>query len=333
MEKLRLAIIGCGIAARELHLPALKKLNDRIEIVALASRTREKAERLSQMIEPKPRVFDTVDELMLSGIAEAVDLALPTALNTQFIEKSLKYGLHVIAEKPIAINVEKGKRVFALAENSDRVVYIAENYRHIPVYKEAGKIINSGEIGEPAFFFWKSTKEMKEENKYAKTLWRREPAHIAGFISDAGVHHIAAARTMLGEIEEVSAYLKRVRNYLGAEDTITMNLLFENGVIGNYIASYGLEFGNGISIIGTEGNLYVEGNKIKVFTARSQKTVEAPDSDGFFEEFSDFYDVVKFGRENLFGSPAQALKDLAVIEAAVKSFRKREHIKIARLLK
>ncbi|OAA30722.1 hypothetical protein AT15_09885 [Kosmotoga arenicorallina S304] len=332
MEKLRLAIIGCGIAARELHLPALKKLRDRIEIVALASRTREKAKRLSQMIEPEPRVFDTVDELMLSGIAEAVDLALPTILNPEFIEKALKCDLHVIAEKPIAINVENGKKVLALAKRSNKVLYIAENYRHIPVYKKACKMIASAEIGKPVFFFWKSTKEMKEKNKYAMTSWRKEPAHIAGFISDAGVHHIAAARTMLGDIEEVSAYLKRVRDYLGAEDTITMNLLFENGAIGNYIASYGLEFGNEISIIGTEGNMYIEGNKIKVFTAGSQKTMEAPNSDGFFEEFSDFYDVVKFGKENLLGSPAQALKDLTVIEAAVKSFRERELVKVARLL-
>ncbi|MBO8166541.1 MAG: Gfo/Idh/MocA family oxidoreductase [Kosmotoga sp.] len=332
MEKLRLAIIGCGIAARELHLPALKRLRDRIEIVALASRTREKAEQLSLMIEPKPRVFDSADELMASGVAEAVDLALPTILNPDFIEKALKYNLHVIAEKPIAVDMKNAKKVLNLENNSDKTVYIAENYRHIPVFQKAARIINDGGIGKPAFLVWKSTKLMDKEDKYVQTSWRKKPLHIAGFISDAGVHHIAATRTMLGDIEEVSAYLKRVRNYLGAEDTITMNLLFENGAIGNYIASYGLEFGNEISIIGTEGNMYIEGNIIKIFTARDQKTVEVQDNDGFLEEFSGFYNVVKFGKENLLGSSAQALKDLMVIEAAVKSFKERKHVKITSIL-
>ena len=56
MKKIRLAIVGCGIVAREHHIPALKKLKDKYEIVALNSRTRESAERLSGMLENNPRI-------------------------------------------------------------------------------------------------------------------------------------------------------------------------------------------------------------------------------------------------------------------------------------
>ncbi|AKI97529.1 Gfo/Idh/MocA family protein [Kosmotoga pacifica] len=332
MEKLRLAIVGCGVAARELHLPALKKLSNRIEITALVSRTMEKAKSLAELVEPRPHVFKSFNELVNSGIAEAVDLALPTSLNPEFIEKAVVNGLHVIAEKPIAVNVKEGKKVLELAKTNQNVIYIAENYRHFSIYRKAFKIINSGRIGIPALLIWRSIKLIDKNNKYAQTNWRQHPMHIVGFISDAGVHHIAAIRTMLGDVKEVIAYLKRVRDYLGAEDSITMNLLLKSGIVGNYIASYGLNFKDEIAVVGTEGNLRIGENTLKIETSRGIETLNFPKEDSFFKEFLDFYEVVKQGAENKLGSTLEALKDLAVIEAAVRSFHERRSVEVDELL-
>ena len=47
MNRTKLAIIGCGIITEEAHLPALKRLQDRIEIKAVCNRTRSKAENIA----------------------------------------------------------------------------------------------------------------------------------------------------------------------------------------------------------------------------------------------------------------------------------------------
>ena len=42
MSRLRLGIIGTGVAARILHWPALEQLSDRFQIVAVANRSHDK---------------------------------------------------------------------------------------------------------------------------------------------------------------------------------------------------------------------------------------------------------------------------------------------------
>ncbi|GAE87097.1 glucose-fructose oxidoreductase [Acetivibrio straminisolvens JCM 21531] len=48
MKKIRLAVIGTGLAWERLHYPAIKELGDKYEIVALCNRTREDAEEFAK---------------------------------------------------------------------------------------------------------------------------------------------------------------------------------------------------------------------------------------------------------------------------------------------
>ena len=49
MAKLRLGMIGTGVAARRLYLPALQRLGKKIEVVACTNRTRRKAEDYARL--------------------------------------------------------------------------------------------------------------------------------------------------------------------------------------------------------------------------------------------------------------------------------------------
>jgi hypothetical protein len=42
MKKVKLGIIGCGIAAQSLHWPALQKLKDEFEITTICNHTKKK---------------------------------------------------------------------------------------------------------------------------------------------------------------------------------------------------------------------------------------------------------------------------------------------------
>ena len=44
MAKLRLGMIGTGVAANRLYLPAFQRLGRKLELVACTNRTRKKAE-------------------------------------------------------------------------------------------------------------------------------------------------------------------------------------------------------------------------------------------------------------------------------------------------
>ena len=76
MTKVRLGIVGAGIASRELHLPALRKLADLYEITAVNSRTVEKAEDFARLVGTNPRIFSSYDDMLGSGEIDAVALAV-----------------------------------------------------------------------------------------------------------------------------------------------------------------------------------------------------------------------------------------------------------------
>jgi len=314
LRKIRLGVVGCGIAARELHLPALKNLSHLFEITAVTSRTKSHAEEFAKMV-GNPVVFDSYEELLDSGLVDAVDLTLPVELNLSFIEKALQKGVHVICEKPISTDVETGKKVVELSKKSEKTVYIAENFRHVPAFWKAKELVESGSIGDPVFMSWQIWVGMDENNKYVHTDWRKKPKHVGGFLSDGGVHHAAAMRLILGEIEWVSAVAKDLSPLLGGMDFLSSIFEFENGTVGNYTVSYSLKGKERFEITGTKGRISISWDRIVL----NEEEIRVPQENSYQKEFEDFYHVVVEGKSNDLGSPVQALKDLAFIEACVKS--------------
>lgn len=332
MKKIKLAIVGCGIVAREHHIPALRKLKDKYEIVALNSRTRESAEKLSGMLESNPRIFKSYDELLSWNFFDAVDLALPTEYNVEFIKKALDHSKDVFCEKPIAIDTDNAKNILGMSTLSPNIVYIAENFRHVKAHYKIKDIIESGEIGNIQLITWKQLIGMKRNNKYVRTAWRKNPKHIGGFLSDGGVHHIAAIRIFMGEVESVYAKTKKIYDYLGSEDTLLMTLNFEKGYIGNYTVSYAVGDGRiKIDIYGDAGSIKIRKSYFTVTNNKGKFTYKIPRESSFVNEFLDFYRVFN-GAPNIKGNSFEAIKDLAVIEAGLYSSNKGEEVQIKKFL-
>jgi len=82
--RLRLGVIGTGLAAHLLYLPALKTLRHRIEIVACANRTRQKAEHFAKLV-GCPLVVDTPEELLDLDQVQAVLISLPIDVQPQYV--------------------------------------------------------------------------------------------------------------------------------------------------------------------------------------------------------------------------------------------------------
>ncbi|MDI3475940.1 MAG: hypothetical protein PWQ79_1420 [Thermococcaceae archaeon] len=314
MGKIRLGIVGCGIAAKTLHIPALKELSDIFEVTAVTSRTREHAEECAELL-GGAKVFESYEDLLQSGEVDAVDLALPVELNLPFIKKAVENGVHVICEKPISTDVKTGKEIVQIASGSDVVVYIAENFRHIPAFWRARELIDAGKIGEPVFTSWHVWVGMDEGNPYVHTGWRKSPKHVGGFLSDGGVHHVAAMRLIFGDVAWISAAVRDLSPLLGGLDFMSSLLEFESGVVGTYTAGYSIKGKDRFEIVGTHGRMLVESDRILL----NGEEIGVNPENSYKLEFEDFYRVVMGERENVLGSPLEALKDLAVIEAAVKS--------------
>ncbi len=325
---MKLAIVGCGLAVRWLHLPALEKLQDSITVTSLLSRTRASAEGVAELLAVQrpdctPRVFDTLGELLAEGDFNAVLLSLPTEHNLFYIEAFLLRKIPVICEKPIALHVAQGKEILALVKKYGNLLYIAENYRHLPELHKTKKLIDSGVIGNARVLLWNSWNCIKSDEGYGATEWRANSKHVGGYLSDGGVHHVAGIRVLMGNISDVKGFGFQQAEYTGNLDTFSGTLQFKSGAIGNYSGTYALTEGGDLYMVrGTKGYITFSHTDVDVYTGVDGAThvhYDIEPSMGYYEEFVDFVKFVD-GIDSGLGAPQEALEDLRVIEQLVSSF-------------
>ncbi len=323
MNPIKLGIIGCGIAARELHFPALQKLKDKFKITVVCNHTEPKAKSFAEMVGRVPYVLD-YRELLKRPDIEAVDIVLPIHLNYQVTKDALKTGKHVIVEKPLAANLTQADEMLTFENRFSQVKMVAENFRYRRTFHRVKEILEADKIGKPYSVFWNVFYYVDLQGKYAQTQWRIHHQYPGGFITDAGVHNIAVIRYLFGEIISGCAFTKSVNPDIGKLDTMSFQFSTEsgvNGVFNDFFSSNGYSE-NRIIILGRDGSLVIENNSITIKKQGKPDLTETVEDDGGYQcQFEDFYEAIRFGKP-VKSSFSEAYQDFLTILKALDSAEK-----------
>jgi predicted dehydrogenase len=329
MRKVKLGIIGCGLAAKELHLPALLKLKDKFDITAVANHTEPKAKEFSEIFGGIP-YFLNYKDLLKQDYIEAVDIALPINLNYRVTKDALEKGKHVFLEKPVAGTLAEAKKMLLFPERYNKILMVAENFRYRRVYQKVKEIIGSGKIGKAYSAIWNLYYYVPEESKYAQTEWRRKHKYPGGFINDAGVHNVAALRFLFGDIAVVNAFTRAINPAIGTPDTMSMQFETNDGVIGVYNIFFTVNghWEDKLLIFGNKGSIEVNTNKITVKrNNEDNKEYDESDDHGYYAELDEFYDAV-VNDKGIFSTVREGFKDLEVVLTALKSAETGKQLRI-----
>ena len=325
-KPIRLAMIGSGIFAREAHVPALQALGDAFQVVAVCSQTEKSASVLRAMLPGDVDIYTDSTALLARADIEAVDIVLPISIMPEIVENAIRAGKHVISEKPVAPTVARGQQLLALPRQG--VWMVAENWRYERAIQQAAEIVRRGDIGSPMFVTLMAQNPTFPQNRYYNTAWRRDNSFPGGFLFDAGVHHIATLRMILGEITSTQAVGKQIRPDLPPMDTLCASLDFENGAVGSYNATYAAAdwWPMSLHIAGSKGTIRVQTDQIEITIGDTRTKTEVKDAASIRDEFADFASAIQQGTTPI-STPEQALRDVAVFEAMLQSAEK--HIAVA----
>jgi len=331
----RLALIGSGIFARDEHLRALKGLEEQFEVVAIYSRSLANAIALAKTLPHAVEAYEDLGLLLARDDIDAVDIVLPIAVQPAVVEAALRAGKHVISEKPMAPDVATGRRLLAAAAEltraSGKVWMVAENYRFEDAFAAAAQAVREGTIGRPVQFFWSRFMNISPQDKYYQTTWRRDNSFPGGFLMDGGVHNMAAMRTIMGEVDSLSAFVTQVRPDLPPADTLSASLRFASGAFGVYTQTFAAHgpWASFAHVIGDLGALRVNPGLLEV-TAGGLTTSQNFEIDNVQAELADFARVLQEGQP-LRSTPAEALQDVAILEAMFESARTCQAVAPARI--
>ncbi len=335
MKKIRLAVIGTGLAWERLHYPAISKMIDKYEIVALANRTKSDAEKFAQKINLDIKnVYQDYNEMLKRTDIDAVDILVPIELNYQVSEDVAKAGKDFICEKPLAQNMGEAKRYLELTKKYNVKVMIAENYRYNEENNKIRDIVNQGKIGDVIYFIRNNITcfpcEM-DKDTYAGTEWRQHPEYPGGAFLDAALHDLAALRHIFGAVECVQAFGKPQKEDFNPYKSVNTHILFKNGVTGyfTYFPS-GKEPQRplvGFRIFGTKGEIYLEEKSCGVINVayndgNSEQIKYTPEM-GYYNELLNFYNTLN-GTEQISVTPEIEFGDVKMVFDILKSITTRE---------
>jgi predicted dehydrogenase len=319
-EPVRMGIIGGGLFARDAHLPALQELGDAVfKVVAICSRTEQSAAARAAQLDYDVDVLTDMDALLARDDINAVNLILPIGLMPAVTQKALASGKHIISEKPVSPTVAAGRELLQ-NYSGEQVWMVAENFRYHDTFTKAGELIQAGTIGNPLLATWVNHIQFTA-SKYYQTNWRRDGSFVGGLFLDGGVHMMAALRMVLGEIKQVSAFAAAERDDLPGVSTVTTNLRFDSGLIANYSVTFsapGEGWGTPLIICGDKGQMEVDFDKIKVQTGNQTTTLRIDKINNVRNELAAFAAAIRDGTPHR-NSPEQAIQDVAIVEAAMRS--------------
>ena len=147
MGKIRIGVIGCASIAKRLMLPAINAMPDYMELVAVASRTKDKADEFSALFDCDGVVG--YDRLLSRQDIDAVYIPLPTGLHKEWIVKALSNGKHVYAEKSIAMNEHEAREMVELAKSRGLALMEGYMFQYHTQHKVVKQILADGVLGTP----------------------------------------------------------------------------------------------------------------------------------------------------------------------------------------
>ncbi|KIJ64973.1 hypothetical protein HYDPIDRAFT_111692 [Hydnomerulius pinastri MD-312] len=334
--------------------PKLKAVYSRSEKSA-----RELADEAATKLRTTPQIYHdgdpstNLDALLARSDISTVIVVLPITLQPSIILKALAAGKHVISEKPVAPDVASGAKLIAAYEaeyKSKGLVWrVAENFEAEPGYIAAGQALQAGKIGKVIFFSMRAVNYIDQDSKWYKTPWRTIPDYQGGFLLDGGVHSAAALRVMLpSAMTHLSGFASLNVEWLAPHDTINTIIKSADGSHGIFELSFGAptssrtSIGNGTIITGTDGYLTVGQTKVKDPVTGGDKSVfriviksvtrdadgkPGPEKEEVIDEpvrgveleLASFFAAALEGKDDGLGSPLGALRDVAIIEAALNS--------------
>ncbi|MGG4045043.1 Gfo/Idh/MocA family protein [Paenibacillus favisporus] len=265
MSKLRIGVIGMGNMGSD-HA---KKLNKGIvpeaELTAVSEMDGKRLEDAKTYLQGDIGYFATPDELMDSGLCDAVIIATPHYDHPRLAIMAFTKGLHVLCEKPAGVYTKQVREMNEKARESGRIFGMMFNQRTNPMYRKMHELVHSGELGAIKRVNWIITDWYRSQAYYDSGSWRATWAgEGGGVLINQCPHNIDLLQWICGMPAQVRAFCHEGKwHNIEVEDDVTAYMEFPNGATGVFVTTTAdLPGTNRLEITLEMGKLVCENNTL-----------------------------------------------------------------------
>ena len=279
----------------------------------------------------------------------------------RILEKNLNIGknlgknkekLAIVCEKPLCLDIEEGKELLELVEQSGTPFGVCFHNRFYPAIRKMRELLKSGELGRPILLY--GAYEQEFHIPPVPYSWRfdvKDGNHLRA-VSEIGSHVLDLTHFLLEK--PVATFYAAFQNRshvlfkdkagmmwdkedaeklpvsIENEDTAVLNMQLQGGcrvALALSEVSHGKQNHIFLNLICEKGRLGWDNDRADLLSFSSEKGstkelslgMQTGYKDCFREMFSDFYNALAKGRTSLMATPSEALQNEELCEVFYRS--------------
>lgn len=316
MYKIRFGIVGTNSITEKILAAA--KEEPRFQLVAVYSRTQERAEEFAQKHDA-PYTFTSLEEMAKSPLIDAVYIASPNSLHAQQSILFMNNKKHVLCEKPFAANAGEVRDMIAAARRNDVVLMEAMKPTLTPNFLAIKD--NLGKIGKIRRYFSCYCQYSSRYDKLKEGIIENafNPELANGAAMDLGVYTIYPMVVLFGKPKSISATGLKLSTGVDGQGAVNFEYDGMNAtVLYSKIADSALP----TEIQGEEGTITADRINIinevtlKYKDANNATTISTPNrKHEYYYEIAEFIDLIQQGkRESQIDSHQNSLTTIEIVD-------------------
>lgn len=274
----RIAIIGCGVIGLN-HVRAIERVPT-LTVAAIVDPSEEaRATLVAAALELNPHSslgeanqYGSLDDALAAGI-DLVAICTPSGFHVEQAERALAAGVHVVIEKPLDVDLVRGRRIATAARAAAErgvLATVISQHRFDPGAVVVADAVAAGEFGRltsaiASVSWWRS------QGYYDSGAWRGTwELDGGGALMNQGVHTLDLLLWFLGRPIEVAAHTARLAHErIEVEDVVTATVRFESGALAVLHATTAAYPGLSarIQVHGTRGSATIDNDKLVYFAS------------------------------------------------------------------
>src|SRR5699024_424009 len=257
---------------------------------------------------------------------------LPQYLHRPATKTCVEKGVHVLQEKPLALNAKEGLELVKIERKyPDIKVGICFQNRYNDTFQTLQQIVENGKYGSvkgvKGLVTW-----FRPETYYTDKPWRGQ-MHTAGggVLINQAIHTLDLMQLLCGKIISIKGSVSQLLDYdIEVEDTATAHIQFQNHARGMFFAT-NASTGNSsveIQVLFEKGKFTIKDNILtrvneEGYKIRVIEDSKAPKTKSYYgpshgKLINQFYDCIENDTDNYI-HVTDALPSIAMIDAIQKS--------------
>ncbi|MEI7435221.1 MAG: Gfo/Idh/MocA family oxidoreductase [bacterium] len=256
-KALRIGVVGLGRIGWDFHCATLSK-NPAFILAGVADTVPERCREAEATYDC--RAFADYRRLLDEVDLDVLTIASPTHLHRAMAEAALERGLHVLLEKPMALNVRQAQAIVKTARRCNKLVTVYQPHRTAAYFQQLRRVINSGIIGE-IYHVRRGVFSFSQRND-----WQSLRRFGGGMLANFGAHAMDQVLQLIGyDVDRLFCRIGRVASVGDAEDVVKIVIQTRKGLLGEVdISQACVQQLYELEVIGTTGVISLHGQELHV---------------------------------------------------------------------